>query len=502
MTYFRQYLKNGLVYALIGIATIGGLYGMPSFVQAESDWTECDWNVLSTQFPGAASTGGAAQCGSGSDRILPTLPSYLYGVVMKVGEIDVDGSTPDPVTFRYEIDDVVVDTFSLPKSSFIPGQDVYLQFDEPILVSSASKVGVTILADQRVSFLYSDAFSGVAYNYQQFGWNGTPVVPLDTSTRFISVSPTNGTTTATTTNVGAEVFINSSDFTDEGRLHIRFTQDSAFACMNSGALYDALNTCAGDNSPHLPFDVDFDDDALLVGIYELSRSITFPGGGKWTGVYEIQNVSQPWYFFGLGRSYTTIVSTTTSIVIGQLSPMDEVREVVASSTAAINQITKQGIGAILASTTASLKAACSPLSWDFNLGDCLVLIVWPGEQAIADDITIIKQLPPWGYAFRLVDILQSNISTTTALPVIDYSFASSSPMAAIGNIHFDPFGLIQQSGTLIDEMTSDRDTHLTVWEILMPVINIFIILVLLSMMIHDVTGVYKHDAESRRGKNT
>jgi hypothetical protein len=120
------------------------------------------------------------------------------------------------------------------------------------------------------------------------------------------------------------------------------------------------------------------------------------------------------------------------------------------------------------------------------------LVVWPGQQAISDDFTIIQQTPPWGYIFRVVDILNAT-TTTTTLPTIDYTFASSSPMSVIGDIHFDPFGEIAQSGALINQMTSDRPDHATVWTIMMPIVNIFVYLVLFTMIVHDLTGIYSHD---------
>jgi hypothetical protein len=136
------------------------------------------------------------------------------------------------------------------------------------------------------------------------------------------------------------------------------------------------------------------------------------------------------------------------------------------------------------------------------MGDCLTLTFWPGDQALSDDFTIIKETPPWGYVFRVIDILNATTSTTT-LPTIDYTFASSSPLSAdIGDIHFDPFGLIQQSGTLINEMHSDQAGSPNVWSILMPIVQIFVYLVLLTMIIHDLTGVYNHGPHKEsRGVN-
>lgn len=338
---------------------------------------------------------------------------------------------------------------------------------------------------------YFDVISHVVYPAS------APIV--DTTTHFITISPEYGTTTATTSSVGATLYANPQDFPNYGRLHAKFTQDSAFACQNSGAVYDAVYTCSGDNSPSSPIEIDFSTTTLtqiIAGTYNLYQNVTFGGGGKWTGVFTIDQVSDPWYFFGLFNSYNTILSTTTHFTVGQLSPMDIVREAVASSSVAFAQATHSGIGAILASTTASLINACNPFG-GFSPGDCLTLTIWPGEQAVSDDFTIIKQTPPWGYVFRVIDLLNTPTSTTT-LPSINYSFASTSPMAVMGNIHFDPFGSVAAAGTLINEMHSDQVGAPTIWTIMMPIVNIFVYLVLAFMVIHDLTGIHwgsdkKHD---------
>jgi len=350
---------------------------------------------------------------------------------------------------------------------------------------------------------------------RQVIYNGTvvyspPITDTYSETQFISIYPDNGTTTATTSSVGAKIYANGDDFTNYGRLHVTFTQDSAFACQNSGAIYDAVVTCAGENAPASPIEVNFEDvlDRLLVGIYDLSTTTTFGGGGKWTGIYEIQQVSSPWYFFGLFHTYNTILSTTTHITIGQLSPMDIARHDVYVASQDQASTTRHGIGAILASTTASWKDACNPfsgLSWDilsgnvihstFSLSDCVTLSIYPGDSAISDDFIILKETPPWGYVFRVIDILNATTSSST-LPMINYSFASTSPMATLGDIHFDPFGQIAASGSLINEMKSDRSDGATVWTIMMPVVKIFVYFVLFMMIFHDLTGIHSADGDS------
>ena len=388
---------------------------------------------------------------------------------------------------------------SVHKSDLVTGINI-LHFHTSSPSNACASAGLFIGIDSSLQVMGNGSLIGLV----MADTNEPNPFPQDFTTHFITVSPENGTTTATTSPLGASVYVNSDDIKafSYGRLHIHGFQNSAFACMNSGAVYDAVYRCSGSNAPIPPFDYDFGTTTLtqyVSGRYDLTNLFTFLGGGKWNIEYDIQGVSSPWYYLGLHHTYTTIVSTTTQVTIGQLSPMDIVQIAVSSSTSQINKITQQGIGSILASTTASLASSCNIISGGFNMGDCLTLIVWPGTQAIGDDFTIIRQLPPWGYVFRMIDILNATTSTTT-LPAIDYTFASTSPMAVIGDIHFDPFKSISDSGALVGEMKSDREDSQTVWQIVMPVVNIFVYLVLGMMVIHDLTGVHKHDDRSITNK--
>lgn len=130
------------------------------------------------------------------------------------------------------------------------------------------------------------------------------------------------------------------------------------------------------------------------------------------------------------------------------------------------------------------------------MGDCLTLAIFPPPSDLDDDIQILKQTPPWGYAFRMYDILASSTATTT-LPQISYTFTGA--LSAFGDIHFDPFGMLSQSGDLISEMKSTDPTNPeTVWQIFMPFIKIFVYLVLVLMIIHDLTGIHASQSSSRR----
>jgi hypothetical protein len=336
-------------------------------------------------------------------------------------------------------------------------------------------------------------------------WSSSPVALTDTSTHFISTTPILNDTVSTTTTVGADLYVNSKDVSGPsyGRLIGTFVQESAFACENSGAVLDALTKCTGSFAPTQPFSIDFnpsDSSRLIVAEYNESTSTTFGAAGKWDATYSIQQISYPWYFLYLQAVYTTILSTTTSFIVSTTSPMDIARGNIQTAQAALASSTGLDIGAILASTTASIGSACN-LIYGGNMGNCLTLMVWPGDQVLNDDALLMENLPPWGYAIRFYNILSAT-TTSSTLPVIDYTFASSSPLSTtIGEISFDPLGDIQQSATLIDSWQSDHGGG-NVFQIMEPIIKIVIYLALFLEMGRELLGFdWGGERSKRRDRN-
>lgn len=491
------YLKSQSIYALIAVFVVGGVYGVSvKIASAAVLWDSSDVGASPATFTYNGANGFTSNTGT----------NFINSGTIGGFWINLISSSNHCGSSCNDLDIETLETSSGHGSRLVITNTVTSNKGWIFVPADVISGGGVVTSGQQVQFIVSGASS----NWVVEGSATRPRIIVvenehDASpsnfanTRFIDIYPENGTTTATTSPLGAKIYANGNDFLTTGdgygRLHIHAHQPSLFACENSGAVFDAVNTCAGSNAPASDFDYDYGTTTatrITSGQFDFKDFYTFLGGGKWQIEYDIQQVSTPWYFFGLSHNYTTLVSTTTTIIVGQPSPMDLIQESVASSTNAINVLTQQGIGSILASTTASLKSACNIISGGFSIGDCLTLLVWPGSSAIEDDFLIVKELPPWGYVFRLVDILNATTSTTT-LPTIAYDFASTSPMASIGTIHFDPFGAIQQSGTLINEMVSDRSDPKNVWQILMPVVNIFVYLVLGFMVFHDLTGIHKHD---------
>lgn len=238
---------------------------------------------------------------------------------------------------------------------------------------------------------------------------------LSGATRFIYALPVGGTIVSTTTAVGGSVYVNGNDILDYDILRVKFWQDSAFACGQAVNVYDAF-VCSGDNAPGYPFEIVFDepvDRMLYDGFYDLSATTTFPKGGLWNAVFTLEKVKERTFWFD---TVQVVISTTTQFTVGQLNAMDIVRGAIASSSIARTNEMLRGIGAILASSTAQLATSCNIISSSFNMGDCMVLMIWPGRDAIEDNYLIFRSMPPWGYGFRVYDILTA--TTTGSLPVL------------------------------------------------------------------------------------
>ncbi len=322
----------------------------------------------------------------------------------------------------------------------------------------------------------------------------TPQVFPDNSTHFISLAPPASSTVATTTDIGADLYVGGSsvgsDLGPGGRLKVTLTQGAANACVNvSLVIFQFQCQSAGVYLNNIEIDLpSATSTALISGEYNLSTSTTLPAGGNWTAKYEIQKFFGG-YIFGLFSGYQTVVSTTTLFTVGAPSAIDIEIGNIASSSNAQTKGSAAGIGNILASTTAQLSTVCDIISGSFSLGDCLTLAILPDKSALGDDLLTIERLPPWGYAFRFIDILNLPVASSS-LPTISYNFSSTSPMAAVGTITFDPFGLIASSSSFLNSAVSDTSGQAeNVWQIMNPIVTIIVYLALFYEIMFELLHI-------------
>ncbi len=309
-----------------------------------------------------------------------------------------------------------------------------------------------------------------------------------TSTHIISVTPIDETilpSISSTTEVGINYYVSSSDaskFSDgifgigagsiNQNIQIRPLHKTGTSCI-------VLNNTA---DPFLNFGTHIATTTLLdklqaCGIYKENEDYEMNSGAS-------------------GGNYQTIfgfifnISTTTYFTIGTTTAGGNVRAAVASTSKSAGEVAYDQV-----------NASCNPFSGGWDIGLCIYSIIEPPSDILSLDLDNLynayARVAPIGYVTRFVEILTSDATST--IPAISYSFASSSPMAVMGDIHFDPAAEIAASGDLIGQMTSDRADHKTVWDIMMPFVRLFVYLFLLFMIIHDLTGIHSGSSPSDGG---
>lgn len=292
------------------------------------------------------------------------------------------------------------------------------------------------------------------------------VVLPDTSTRFISVVPVNGTTTATTTVFGASVYINESDYVEDMYLHVNFVNNTLQNGIGGSAL-DAWDSAFGG----------FDFPIVSAGLSVFSTTTVFTNIGDTYGYYSVHRPNSTWLIGSL-LPPVDVIATSTKFTVVSKTGLD----------IAMSSTSDALISALLTGTTTIPVLSCN-LS-GFDLQNCLISLIIPNSQLLQSDYERLRHLAPWGYVLRFYDILVGTASST--LPVISYNFASSSPLSAIGTISFDPFGTVIETGNILNSAVSDQSVSKNVWDIMEYPIRIVIYLMLFFMILHDLTKINKH----------
>lgn len=314
--------------------------------------------------------------------------------------------------------------------------------------------------------------SGGVWTYVSDTGFGPAVTCLAGTSCFTTVTPSNGTTTATSSqSVGFTATIDTSDAHVDGKF--RFTiRENAFgqlACAFCGL-------APGNNNGGTVLDITLNN--AIAGDYSYSTTTSFSRIGKY--YLKVTWTIPRWNFLGVSFGSKEVVATSTefNVVVGANTFENSYSELI------------DKVNEALASSTASVMDSCTPLSGNFNVGTCLIGLIVPPEAAIADSITILRSQAPWGYVFRFIDILGGNATTsTTTLPVIAYTFGTTSIFyqAGIEDISLDPFGTLLEADSIVNAK-SDQTEQKTIWEIMNPIIYIIVYMALLFMIIRDLTG--------------
>lgn len=298
---------------------------------------------------------------------------------------------------------------------------------------------------------------GVSDLYFQINTEGSGIITNET--RFISVIPVASSTVATTTTIGASLYIKPSDYKEGMYLQMSFTNQSV--SLLGGSVLDAWNSASGQGREiRLP---------LSSGSNNVSTTTTFITAGKNTGIYKIVSptFTSSIPILGVLFSPSIVLSTSTYFFVGQKTSFDSAVELGGES------LTEY----ILTGTTtgANTITNCANIATS-GIVPCLVSLVVPSSQTLTDDITRLRNgfLSSWplGYITRIITILTA--STTASLPVL----SATVPNGVVGagaHITLDlnhslDYILYSNVGSFANESASSTDTFFNItnyyWKIM------------------------------------
>lgn len=319
------------------------------------------------------------------------------------------------------------------------------------------------------------------FSWSSGGYHLVSGAPFNIDTRFISVTPlrnqivqsTGSTTIASST---VHFYINSSDYKSGMTIRASLVTNLGLN-MNPGYTSQVYNLF--DKGRVLNYEV-----FPTVGDNTISTTtlpIPFTEYGASRITYTV--VKPAGCVFGYCFWSSTLMSTSTVFGFGTTTLADLI---LAQSNG-----TWAGVLSSTGTTTVDVISSCNPLSSSFTIVVCLSSLIVPSSEVLEADFKDFQKIPPWGYAFRFYDILK--LSSTTTMPSISYTFGTTSPLlASIGTITFDPFGTLTQAGSIVNTK-SDQFSQKTLWDIMEPIIYIIVYLMLFFMILHDLTGILKHN---------
>jgi len=326
-----------------------------------------------------------------------------------------------------------------------------------------------------------------------FVWTGSSLDEPDEDldrTRFVLItSPEDEEVIATSTAVTFSSYIyasqrdigeeiSSSDWYVE--LTVRYNADDQLAIANRALTektiivpYDFVATYNEVSTTTMAFDI----------------GSTIPREGRYTITWKLRRPT--WTatltsFFGLDAYFNAgvLAVDTSHFVIGSLTPYDEYMTSI-----------EEGIATSFASTTLATLSqrlgTCNPLGGNFSMLDCVIGLFTLDTQSSSTLVeqfrTMIATRAPLGYVTRVVDIFTAE-TATSSLPVISYTFATSSPLGA-ETIEFDMQEIFTDADSLMRVDLVSEKTGDNLWEIIMPFINALLYAILFYKIYKDITGI-------------
>lgn len=346
--------------------------------------------------------------------------------------------------------------------------------------------------------LYLSSGYNDPYGFIEFQCNGGSsagdclIVGASDVTRVISLVPSGGATTSTSTASSFTVtgFIHSSDFATGTVVRLYATRDATtqsvdvIASLDSvgGAdsfLFEFYPTSAGNFS----FSSTTDTSDFLTGQYSIVGSINFP----------ISSVYQNDGIIGVLKSGWSRLMTLFEIANGTIQDNSSPQTIIKTSTFVIGTLNYWDITAAeIVSMQANLaenSEFCSPFSGDFSMIGCLSFLFRPNEAMVASLWnTLYEQIlsrAPFGYITRFVAIA-SGLTSTQPVP-LSYTFGTSAPDELQGLTYsvqiFDHFDILNSLES--DDLVNPK----TIWEITMPFFEFIVGLGVLGVILFDLLQI-------------
>lgn len=310
-----------------------------------------------------------------------------------------------------------------------------------------------------------DVFDSTAYN--------SSYIPY---TRVVSVTPS-ATTTATSTSFvfGGTVNIMPDDYVASSTFRLSVIHQSSVQQVSALQAWETFTEGTYLSS----FYIDFPVTGQGTTNYSTTTDISSFPEGKYTITGELiipdreQSLWQTFQDILITASGNTPAETEFRLkswfIIGQPTFYDEiVTDVVAQTNLALIDL-----------------AVCSPFSGDFDIADCLLLLIIPPTatlQTMGDSlVNNALRVFPLGYITRMLEII--TLSTPLTPPALTYTYGTSAPTDIQGmTVSFQIF----DGFTLIPTILADDGSGKDVWGIVMPYFNTIIALGVLGVILMDI----------------
>lgn len=457
---------------------------IPGVSHADSIYSDCDYTPPNLLSPHATSISCSATTSIPQARDLYGVRVYGATAPFDVGVYDANNPSNAHECFTGvsqpggQYNDIVFPSANHFNLGAYPTVTIYASTDNSCTGSTSGGQWFGDPTSASQVFFWSSSFSNDDNSITSLAVNSMTVTPPPLTT----VPP--GTIT-----VEAIGNVKSSDFTaGKTKLHLSVTPNfiqPTDLCADVGCLFQ--NAGGFDKYIDLALSGGFDESttSLLVasGTYAFSASIENPVTHfGLTGI------------FGFNFGVDTLASRKGTFAVG-------------TSTSFQDILTGQfaSISTVGATTTDAALKTCLPVPGFFSLTDCLSVLFYPNQGQLQSVFDTAKNgflhAIPLGYVTRVVDIMNSEATST--LPILSYTFAANYPLPAFASTTyaFNPWPYFYQNGSLVkDELKSTGNNPKNVWEIMEPLVDFIVYFALLVAILNDVTHIHRN-SQGMDGKN-